>query len=208
MIKAAHKILPLFTLILFNVFSSEALAQKSSVSLEEASEMIRHSTQGKVLSAKTNDNNGAQSHRIRVLTPSGRVKVYNVPANNSTFSERNPRSSFSTQPNTQQGYQNNSNRNLRPQRQYNNNEVYRQSRQLENRQREGYRRSNNLNNRSRNYNRPNNTRQRNTRQPNARQPIRRDNTGQRSNNRSNRNQSSTNNNRQQSRSSRGNSERQ
>ncbi len=204
MIKVTQKILPFCTLILISVFFSVALAQKKPVSLEDASEMIRHSTQGKVLSAKTKENNGAQSHRIRVLTPSGRVKVYNVPAENTTFSDRNPKRPFTSQPNQQRNqqrsYQNNSNRNQRPQRQYNNNEASRQSRQLDNRLKDNNYRNNNYNNRSNGYNTPDNNRQ----------PIRRDNPypGQRTNNKNNINKSDSNNNRQQSRSSRGNSQRQ
>ena len=72
----------LFILIMgFGQFS--VAAKKQQVSLEEASELIRHSTQGKVLSARTTGKDNLKSHRIQVLTPSGRIKVYQVPANNS-----------------------------------------------------------------------------------------------------------------------------
>lgn len=68
-------------LIIVMAFMQVSLAAgNNNTSLEEASEQIRTSTQGKILSAKTIGNNNQKTHRIQVLTPSGRVKIYNVPA--------------------------------------------------------------------------------------------------------------------------------
>ncbi|MCB1595799.1 MAG: hypothetical protein KDI76_12890, partial [Xanthomonadales bacterium] len=50
------------------------------MSLEDATEYVRSTSKGKVLSAKTNINEGKKSHRIQVLTPSGRVRVYQIDA--------------------------------------------------------------------------------------------------------------------------------
>jgi hypothetical protein len=54
---------------------------KDKVSLEQASEKIRKQSKGKVLSATTKNHNGIESHRIQVLTKSGRIKIYQVPTN-------------------------------------------------------------------------------------------------------------------------------
>jgi len=60
-----------------------SLAQsKKEVSLADASKSVRLNTQGKILSAKTTQSNGRKTHKIQVLTPSGRVKTFRVPVNN------------------------------------------------------------------------------------------------------------------------------
>lgn len=64
-------------------------AQNDEVSLEQASETIRKESKGQVLSATTKNYNGVKTHRIQVLTESGRVKVYQVPANKNA--QPNPR---------------------------------------------------------------------------------------------------------------------
>jgi hypothetical protein len=49
------------------------------ISLEQASEQIRKQSKGKVLSARTTRTiNGARIHKIKILTPNGRVKTHSV----------------------------------------------------------------------------------------------------------------------------------
>jgi hypothetical protein len=63
---------------------------RKEVSLAQASENIRNDTKGKILSAKTTEINGRRTHKIQVLTPSGRVKVYRIPVGGQNHSERKP----------------------------------------------------------------------------------------------------------------------
>ena len=92
-------------------------AKKQQTSLEEASELIRHSTQGKVLSARTTGKGDLKSHRIQVLTPSGRIKVYQVPANNNQNNKNNNRrdnrqnTNYFVNPNKQDNSRSSRNRN-------------------------------------------------------------------------------------------------
>jgi hypothetical protein len=67
--------------LLFNcvVMPVNAKDKRATVSLEQASEMAREKSKGKVLSARTTNFNGEKAHRIQVLTPSGRVKIYQIP---------------------------------------------------------------------------------------------------------------------------------
>ncbi len=68
----------LFSMLLLT--SSYVWAErKLSVTLEQAAENVRKSEKGRILSAKTTYFNGQISHRIQVLTPSGRVKIVKVP---------------------------------------------------------------------------------------------------------------------------------
>ncbi|VAW39776.1 hypothetical protein MNBD_GAMMA01-2040 [hydrothermal vent metagenome] len=67
-------------LITLMSFSQFAMAEKrNNVTLEEASELVRIKSKGKVLSARTTNFNGEKAHRIQVLTPAGRVKVVQIP---------------------------------------------------------------------------------------------------------------------------------
>ncbi|MCF6319413.1 MAG: hypothetical protein L3J83_09090 [Proteobacteria bacterium] len=77
-------------LVLFLVSTSplNAAGKKGSISLEQASEMARLQSKGKVLSAKTTNFKGGKTHRIQVLTPSGRVKIFKIPSNKGN--SRNP----------------------------------------------------------------------------------------------------------------------
>ena len=77
---------------------------KDDVTLEQASETIRKDTKGKVLSATTSYKNGIKSHRIQVLTKSGRVKVYQVPANKNQTPKRYE--NRSDRPNNSNNYRN------------------------------------------------------------------------------------------------------
>lgn len=85
-----------------------AANNKTPVSLEQASESIRKQSKGKVLSAKTTNFNGQRQHRIQVLTPSGRVKIFQVPAK--LDDNRNRNISTQNQNRRQSVYSNNQNR--------------------------------------------------------------------------------------------------
>jgi uncharacterized membrane protein YkoI len=56
------------------------LAQKNELSLEQAAARVRKETGGRVLSARTQNRNGHTVHRIKVLMPSGHVKIVRVDA--------------------------------------------------------------------------------------------------------------------------------
>jgi len=55
-----------------------AQEQDDAVSLDRAAAQVRRNTRGRVLSADTEKHNGDRVHRIKVLTPEGRVRVINV----------------------------------------------------------------------------------------------------------------------------------
>ena len=76
-----YKIKLLLIVALIGLMPFSYAKDKDDVSLEQASETIRKETKGQVLSATTKTYKGVKSHRIQVLTESGRVKVYQVPAN-------------------------------------------------------------------------------------------------------------------------------
>ena len=65
---------------IFLMLSAISVQAKDSMDLEQAAEHARKSSKGKVLSARTTNRRGENTHRIQVLTPSGRVKIYNIPA--------------------------------------------------------------------------------------------------------------------------------
>ncbi len=67
------------------------------VSLAEASQAIRLETKGKIISARTMNSNGHSTHKIQVLTPSGRVKTFRVPVNQSNQKNHNSRNNSSHQ---------------------------------------------------------------------------------------------------------------
>jgi len=56
------------------------LAQNVAQSLNAASQSIKEQTGGRILSAKTVLVNGQRIHKIKVLLPSGKVKVFKVSA--------------------------------------------------------------------------------------------------------------------------------
>lgn len=96
--------------------SSFGFAEKKlSVTLEQAAEDVRRSENGKVLSATTTYFNGQLSHRIQVLTPSGRVKIVQVPTSGDTVNrssnlnnyrnDRNPQQEKPSQNNRSNRYQ-------------------------------------------------------------------------------------------------------
>ena len=74
-------------LLLTSLLLAAALTLAKDVnetSLAQASERVRNSTKGKILSAKTVNSNGQITHKIQVLTPSGRVKMIRVPKKQDT----------------------------------------------------------------------------------------------------------------------------
>jgi len=52
----------------------------AGVSLNEAVQQVKRNTGGRVLSADTVHRNGRRVHRIKVLTPSGQVRIVSVDA--------------------------------------------------------------------------------------------------------------------------------
>ena len=55
-------------------------SDNGGISLNEAVRQVQRETGGRVLSADTHRQGGRTVHRIKVLTPSGHVRVYNVDA--------------------------------------------------------------------------------------------------------------------------------
>jgi len=78
----------LITVLISLVTIVQAQTSKS-VSLEDASKSIQSKSNGKILSAKTSFLNNQKTHKIKVLLPSGRIKVYQIPANKSPRKQRN-----------------------------------------------------------------------------------------------------------------------
>lgn len=60
--------------------SREGGSSARGLSLDEAVAQIRRDTGGRVLSAETIQRDGRPVHRIKVLTPANRVRVYHVDA--------------------------------------------------------------------------------------------------------------------------------
>ncbi len=80
-------------LLLLATVSVAAQALEPSMTLEEAVNQVQRDTGGKVLSASTvRRGRNAFEHRIKVLTPSGHVRVVTV----NTEAGKNPASSEST----------------------------------------------------------------------------------------------------------------
>jgi uncharacterized membrane protein YkoI len=66
---------------IFNVcFSSFAIARpRDDMSLEQAVKQVKQRNNGRVLSATTRrDNNQRATHNVRILTPRGQVKRYQI----------------------------------------------------------------------------------------------------------------------------------
>jgi hypothetical protein len=103
------------TLISMLLFTSNlVLAEKKlSVTLEQAAEHVRKAEDGKILSARTTYFNGQLSHRIQVLTASGRVKIVQIPTSRLNSNNYTNLNDFGTDNNQQQD---NNQRNNRPSR--------------------------------------------------------------------------------------------
>lgn len=56
------------------------LAQSSNKTLNEAVESVKQETGGRILSAKTVNKDGKRIHKIKVLLPSGKVRVFKINA--------------------------------------------------------------------------------------------------------------------------------
>ena len=56
------------------------LAKKNELSLDQAAAKVRKKTGGRVLAARSQNRNGRTVHRIKVLMPSGHVKIVRVDA--------------------------------------------------------------------------------------------------------------------------------
>lgn len=56
------------------------LARASGLTLDQAVNQVRKETGGRILSAKTVSKKGRRTHRIKVLMPSGRVRIIHKPA--------------------------------------------------------------------------------------------------------------------------------
>ena len=64
-------------------WASQVLAAKSTISLEEATEIVRRAYGGRVLSASPTSKNGKKGYQVRVLLDGGRVKTVFVDSNGS-----------------------------------------------------------------------------------------------------------------------------
>ena len=74
-----HCLLLSLILALLNV-SSVALAQHTDQGLDQAIRSVEQRTGGRVLSAEKRRSNSGLKYRVKVLTPSGKVRVINVDA--------------------------------------------------------------------------------------------------------------------------------
>ena len=63
-------------------------SRNGGLSLDEAIDRARRRHDGKVLSADTVGDNGKKQHRIRILTPDGRVKRFRMDAENGKKKKR------------------------------------------------------------------------------------------------------------------------
>lgn len=61
-------------------FSDRILVARSAVSLDEAVRNVKEETGGRILSARTETRGRKQVHVIKVLLPSGRVRIVKVNA--------------------------------------------------------------------------------------------------------------------------------
>jgi hypothetical protein len=100
------KITRLIGILLFSVaglaWTGSVLAQagEPAITLEQAVSQVQHETGGKVLSASTvRRGRGSFEHRIKVLTPSGHVRVMTV----TTEGAKGPASADSTKNSTGDG---------------------------------------------------------------------------------------------------------
>ena len=54
------------------------IVQNGCMSLSEAVESVRRSTDGRIVSAETKTKNGSDVHHIKVLTKDGKVKTHKI----------------------------------------------------------------------------------------------------------------------------------
>ena len=55
------------------------IAQNNGMTLSEAVESVRRSTDGRIVSARTKIQGGREVHHIKVLTKDGKVKTHKIP---------------------------------------------------------------------------------------------------------------------------------
>ena len=60
--------------------SSYIQLAQSNQSLNDAAQSIKQQTGGRILSTKTVNKNGQRVHKIKVLLPSGKIRVFSVNA--------------------------------------------------------------------------------------------------------------------------------
>lgn len=60
--------------------SPPVLLARGGVSLDQAVEQVRRQTGGRILDARTVGSGNRAQHRIKVLLPSGKVRIITVPA--------------------------------------------------------------------------------------------------------------------------------
>ncbi len=57
------------------------LLAQAGMSLQQAIQSIKQKTGGRILSAKTTSEKGKRIHKVKVLLPSGNVRVFRISAN-------------------------------------------------------------------------------------------------------------------------------
>ncbi len=60
------------------------IVQDGGMTLSEAVESVRRSTDGRIVSAKTRTSGGREVHYIKVLTKDGKVKTHKIPGRKSS----------------------------------------------------------------------------------------------------------------------------
>jgi len=77
--RTLYKLIVLVILFVTSVIGISYAKVTPHITLEQASETIRKQSKGKVLSARTiRTINGTKIHKIKILTPDGRVKMHTV----------------------------------------------------------------------------------------------------------------------------------
>lgn len=66
--------------LLFSLSAITTLSHAGDKTLKQAIQQVRKQTGGRILDATTVEIKGKRVHRIKVLTPDGRVKVITIPA--------------------------------------------------------------------------------------------------------------------------------
>ena len=80
----------IFALICMTLLSTGTMAlakqfrpenHNADMNLDQAVQQVKQQTGGRILSAKTKNNDGRQVHKIKVLLPNGKVRIIRVNAN-------------------------------------------------------------------------------------------------------------------------------
>jgi|GEM_PF-5562746 len=94
------KILLIVLITFLGLIPAYAAKKQVPFSLEQASEYARKESNGKVLSAKTTMANGEKIHRVQIVTPSGRVKIYQLPTSVNKKQNKSNQGTYTRQFNT------------------------------------------------------------------------------------------------------------